>query len=263
MPFQQNEDLKYFCFELLEDAGVVQGIFTRHGGVSLHPWHSLNVGGGSGDTREHIIENRWRMFQSVGRKVESLFDVWQVHSSRVICSDTPRPLNQPHEKADAILTDNERVTLFMRFGDCVPIFIHDPIRRVVGIIHAGWQGTIDKIAAAAVQSMKMQYHCAPQDLLVGIGPSIGPDHYEVGDDVILKARQAFGNDASEILLKENGRTSMDLWKANSLILREAGVKHIQVSGVCTACHVDDWFSHRAENGNTGRFGAILALNTVS
>jgi len=263
MPFQQNEGLKYYRYELLEDAGVIQGIFTRHGGVSAHPWESLNVGGGSGDTRGHIIENRRRMFKSIGRKVESLFDVWQVHSTKVVCSDSPRSINQPQEKADAILTGNEQVTLFMRFGDCVPIFIHDPIRRVVGIIHAGWQGTIDKIADKAVQTMKANYHSSPEDLLVGIGPSICPHHYEIGNDVILKARRAFGNDASEVLLSENGRTNMDLWKANSLILREAGVKHIQVAGICTACHVDDWYSHRAENGKTGRFGAILALKTMS
>ena len=263
MPFQQNEGLKYFQFELLEDVDVIQGIFTRQGGISPHPWESLNVGGGSGDTREHIIENRRRMFDSVGREVESLFDVWQVHSTKVVCSDSPRPLDKAQERADAILTDNERVTLFMRFADCVPIFIHDPVRSVVGIVHAGWMGTVNKIAAKVLHTMKELYHSVPNDLLVGIGPSIGAHHYEIGDDVILKVRRAFGNDASEMLSYDDGKTTMDLWKANSFILSEAGVKYIQVAGICTACHVNDWYSHRAENGKTGRFGAILALKTAS
>ena len=133
---------------------VKQAFFTRHGGVSPAPWASLNQGGLSGDARANVVENRRRIFEHFGRPVESIFDVWQVHSGRVVCSDSPRPLQEPHQKADAILTDRSDVTLMMRFADCVPILFYDPIRRVVGIAHAGWQGTLVKIAGEVVKRMQ-------------------------------------------------------------------------------------------------------------
>ena len=109
--------------------------------------------------------------------------------------------------------------------------------------------------------MKSAYRCNPADVIAGIGPSIGPDHYEIGPDVIAHVRRAFGADA-EALLSPNsssGRLHFDLWAANRLTLEQAGVNQIEVSGICTACHPEDWFSHRAEKGKTGRFGALISL----
>jgi YfiH family protein len=206
-----------------------------------------------------VIENRRRIFENIQRPVESIFDTWQIHSSIVLASDQARPLDAPHPHADAILTDQAHVTLMMRFADCVPIFLFDPIRRVVGIVHAGWKGTLALITVSAVQTMADKYGSNPADILAGIGPSIGPDHYEVGEDVQVQTRSAFGHDASQLLRAENGKVYLDLWKANEIGLRRAGVKSIEISGLCTACHTDDWFSHRAEHGKTGRFGAVLAL----
>ncbi|MDZ4160079.1 MAG: laccase domain-containing protein, partial [Anaerolineaceae bacterium] len=121
MPFNQDGDIKYFSFDSLDDTRVVQGIFTRRGGVSPHPWGSLNLGGTVGDVRHNVVENRRRIFEVVQRPVESIYDSWQVHSAKVLCTEEPRPLGSPHIKADAILTNNPRVTLFMRFADCAPI----------------------------------------------------------------------------------------------------------------------------------------------
>ncbi len=146
MPFIQRGELKLFQFELLMQPDIVQGIFTRRGGVSPHPWRSLNLGGTVGDTRTNVIENRRRIFDLMQRPVESIFDTWQVHSDRVVCVDQPRPLESQPIQADAILTNDPRITLFMRFADCVPIFFYDPVKRVIGIAHAGWVGTIKRIA---------------------------------------------------------------------------------------------------------------------
>ncbi len=264
MPFLQSDEIRYHTFESLEETGVVHAIISRQGGVSPQPWASLNVGGTVGDEAPRVLENRRRSFRALGRKFESLYDVWQVHSTEVVCTDAPRPLDQPHLKADAILTDQPGVTLFMRFADCVPIFLYDPIRQVVGLVHAGWQGTVKKTAAYAVRAMQARYCSRPQDILAGIGPSVGAHHYEVGPEVVVQVQQAFGAEATDLLKSANGggETSgvqFDLWRANQVVLEEVGVQQIEVANICTACHMEDWYSHRGEKGQTGRFGALIGL----
>lgn len=259
MSFHHTSNLKYYRFELLEVPGLVHGIYTRQGGVSPSPWDSLNLGGTVGDVRDNVIENRRRIFETAGRPVESIFDAWQVHGVEVICSVAPRPLDSTHIKADIILTDRPEITLFMRFADCVPVFLYDPARKVVGIVHAGWQGTVKKACEVAVQAMKARYGSNPADVLAGIGPSVGSHHYPVGAEVIQKVQQAFGGDASGLLRSENGAVHFDLWEANRLALEQSGVKNIQISNICTVCNLDDWYSHRGEHGKTGRFGALLAM----
>ncbi len=260
MAIIESGEICYFSFESFPKKEVQQGIFMRHGGVSPAPWASLNTATTVGDSRENIIVNRQRIFASANRPVASIFDVWQVHSTHVICSDQPRPLDSPHQKADAIVTDRPEITLFMRFADCVPIFLYDPIHKVAAIVHAGWKGTVEKIVSISIAAMQARYQTQSADILAGIGPSIGPDHYEVGADVIRQVESSFGQDASELLLRAGGRTTLDLWKANLINLRQSGVKEIELAGICTACHTGDWYSHRAENGKTGRFGALLAIN---
>ncbi|HPO58821.1 MAG TPA: laccase domain-containing protein, partial [Anaerolineaceae bacterium] len=105
------------------------------------------------------------------------------------------------------------------------------------------------------------YGSRPGDLLAGIGPSIGPDHYEVGPDVVARVRSSFNGDANQLLCSREGRVYFDLWAANRLTLEKAGVKNIETAGLCTACDTTHWFSHRAEKGKTGRFGAAIALKT--
>jgi YfiH family protein len=252
--------IRYFTFDLFNDFKLKQGIFMRQGGVSPAPWNSLNTATSVGDSHVNIIQNRARIFSALERRVESLYDVWQVHSNEVVCADQARGLDTPPKKADAIFTDRSEVTLFMRFADCVPIFLYDPAHKAIGIVHAGWKGTVNKIAKAAVEAMQLRYKSDPEQVMAGIGPSIGPDHFEVGPDVSEMIKAAFGADATRISHNSVGHTHLDLWKANTLVLNEAGVKDVQVSGICTACNTADWFSHRAEHGKTGRFGAIFALD---
>ena len=258
MSFHEHNELRYYSFDIFSKS-IKQAVFTRHGGVSLAPWHSLNLGGSVGDDPAHVAENRVRVFQSMGCEPASIHDVWLVHGTSIVYADAPRPLDQPSAKADIIFTDNPNVSLFMRFGDCVPILFHDPKKHVIGIAHAGWMGTVRGVVQTAVEGMQSHYGCKPEDIVAGIGPSIGVDHYEVGTDVISQFQEKYNKDADQILQTRNGSTYLDLWTANAIQLRNAGVEQIQVSGLCTACHLDDWFSHRAEKGKTGRFGAIMAL----
>ncbi len=258
MPLVSGE-VPYFRFDLFSGLNLVHAVFTRRGGVSPVPWDSLNVGSTVGDDRARVRQNRERAFRAVGRDPASLYDVWQVHGARVAIATAPRRLDEPHIQADAVLTDNPSVTLFMRFADCVPILLCDPRRGVVGLVHAGWRGTVQCVAAAAVEAMRQRFGSQPADILAGIGPSIGPDHYFVGDEVESQARQVFGARANALFSRRDDGLIFDLWAANRLVLAHAGVETVEVAGVCTACQLQDWYSHRAERGKTGRFGALIGL----
>lgn len=258
MTFSQQNGIRYYTFDIFPES-VTQAVFTRQGGVSPQPWDSLNVGGSIGDEIERVRANRIRSFQAMGRTPDSIFDVWQVHSADVVYADAPRPLDSAYQKADIILTDNSQVTLFMRFADCVPILLHDPKKKIVGLVHSGWLGTVRGAVRSAVEAMEARYGSDPGDILAAIGPSIGVDHYEVGEDVIAQVNQAFGADAQSLLEPHGERLHFNLWAANRLLLERAGVNQIEVAGICTACNEADWFSHRGQKGKTGRFGALLAL----
>lgn len=264
MPFHNVQGVRFFTFDSLESLGFVHAVFTRKGGVSPHPWSSLNVGGTVGDAAERVMENRLRSLQALRREPSSVYDVWQVHSAEVVHVTEPRDVQQPHLRADAMLSNGPGLTLYMRFADCVPIFLVDPKRRVYGIAHAGWQGTVKRTAAALVGHFVRVYNCQPGELVACIGPSIGPDHYEIGPEVIHQVRLTFGKAAEELLCTSNGdfpgsKVKFDLWKANQRVLEQAGVYKVETAGICTACHVEDWYSHRAEAGRTGRFGALIGL----
>lgn len=259
MRFQDHNGLRIARFESFPDE-VTHGFLTRQGGVSTGHLASLNVGGTVGDDPMHVHENRRRSFDALGRHLHSMFDVWQVHSADAVVARSPRPADKEHEKADIILTQEASVTLYMRFADCVPVLLCDSRRKVIALAHAGWLGTVRGASVAAVNAMSKHFASAPADIIAGIGPSIGPDHYEVGPDVTARVADAFGSDADKLIAVRNGKTYLDLWKANELQLRQLGVARIEVARVCTACNLQDWFSHRAEHGRTGRFGAILALN---
>lgn len=257
MPLIQHNGLRYFQFDTLQTRHAV---FTRHGGVSPEPWSSLNVGGTVGDDLDRVKENRLLSFYALGRAPESAFEVWQVHSADVVCARAPRPPGESLRQADIILTDTHEVTLFMRFADCVPILLHDPRQGIIGLAHAGWRGTLRDVASATVNAMRKQYDSNPADIIAGIGPSIGPDHYQIGADVILQVMEKYGDESESLLKSHNGKIHFDLWKANRLLLEQAGVGKIESAEICTACHTDDWFSHRAEKGRTGRFGALISLS---
>jgi len=196
--------------------------------------------------------------QAAELRTESLFQVWQVHSAEVARADAPQS-GRSSIKADAIVTNRPGVTLLMRFADCVPILIFDPLRKAIGIAHAGWLGTVRQVAREAVMRMRDRFGTRPQDLRVGIGPSIAVHHYPVGPEVVDAFRGSFGEAAEAHLAAGPGGTHLDLWSANEQLLREQGVEHIEIAGLCSACEIADWYSHRAEHGQTGRFGALIAL----
>ena len=259
MLVKQSGTLKYLSFESFPDDNLFNGIFTRHGGVSPESFSSLNVSGMAGDSRGNVIENRSRILKVFNQPLDTIYDVWQIHSGNVVFTNSPRGLENKHTQADAIFTNSKDVTLFMQFADCVPILIYDPEHNIIGIIHAGWQGTVKRIVQNSIQFLSDQFSTDPQKIIAGIGPSIGPDHYEVGTDVILEVENKLHEIQSNVIKNVNGRSYFDLWETNKLLLNQMGVNNIELAEICTACNLNDWYSYRLEGTKSGRFGVVFGF----
>jgi polyphenol oxidase len=266
--------LAYYQFDTLACDNLLHGVFTRLGGVSQGIYSSLNLSRSTGDAPEPVRENRRRMFAVFGLGPEQSLTSWLVHGNNVRVVDKT-DLGQDDVHADAMITRERGMALTLRFADCVPILFHDPVREAIGIAHAGWLGIVARVLQSTVRAMSDAYGCEPGDIRACIGPSIGPEKFEVGDDVAARIQSAVAdnvvippqNNAGALEssantrgdLRENPRPHVDLWRAASSQLYEAGVRQIEVAGLCTASDTGQWFSHRTEKGKTGRFGAVIEL----
>lgn len=250
---------RYYSFESFPSNQLDHAVFTRLGGTSTGAYTALNLGGTVGDKPEAVLENHQLLFKIFGRPYESRFDVWQVHGTIMVYSDQARPRDQKHQPADGIFTDNPDVTLIMRFADCVPLVFYDPCKHIVGLVHAGWQGTVQRIAEIAVNYMRERFNSDPASLLAGIGPSICGDCYQVGNEVLERFNKTFGQESKNFFSERGGSLYLDLWHANAYCLREAGVQQVEQSGLCTAEHLNEWYSYRKEKGITGRFAVLIGL----
>lgn len=259
MKWYTNDQIRWVQFELFYGANIHHGIFSRHGGASPEPWSSLNLGGTVGDDPENTIENKKRMLNVFNLKSESVYDAWLVHSADYIRTNRSRDIDVKQLKADILVTNTPGVTLLMRYADCVPIMAYDHKNKAVGIAHAGWIGTVKNVAGNLIRAMKIEFGSNPHDLITGIGPSIGQDHYQVGDEVVEAVHNILGEQDEKVVDYRNNKPHLDLWKTNELLLRMADVDTVEIAGICTVCNKQDWFSHRGENGKTGRFGAIIQI----
>ncbi|MBN1562379.1 MAG: peptidoglycan editing factor PgeF [Anaerolineae bacterium] len=253
-------ELVYYQFDQWASGEhIIHGIFTRMGGVSAAPWQTLNLGGTVGDDPAAVRENHRRAYAALDLDAARACTVWQVHSADTVVVQQPVPNRRWLARADGMVTDQPGVPLMMRFADCTPILLFDPVQHAVGIAHAGWRGTVTGAAISTLEAMCAAFGSRPQDIQAGIGPSIGPERYQVGEEVVEAVQAYFGQTAGLINRAEDGSAYLDLWAANRLALTRSGVTQIEVAGICTASHTDEFYSHRAENGQTGRFGAVVAL----
>jgi hypothetical protein len=257
--------LTFLSFSLLsKEKEVFHAITTRTGGVSAPPFDSLNLGLKVGDSPERVIKNYQLVSRALAFELNSLVTCQQVHGDKVIevkKKDEARSSFLPwREKADAMVTSIPGLILMVRIADCVPIIFFDPFQKVVGIAHAGWKGTVEKIGVKTVKVFTDQYHSDLADILVGIGPSIGPCCYEITDQVGSLYREGFS--CGEGLIEErDGRSYLNLWEANRRQLLGVGIReeNIELADLCTSCHDETFFSHRREKGRTGRFGALIGM----
>jgi len=236
------------------------GIFTRHGGVSQSCWNSLNMGASIGDDPEAVRENHRRMYRAADVNPRRAVSSWLVHSAAVKVIADESKLNGKLEQADAIVTDQPDTPLVMRYADCVPLLFYDPVKRAIGLAHAGWRGTVKGMAAATVRALVSAFGSRPQDLQALIGPAISMRNYQVGEEVAAEAIAYFGEDSGVVTRDAaDGSAYLDLWRANALDLERQGLSNIEVLDICTFDNVDEFYSHRAENGKTGRFGVVISL----
>ncbi len=257
---ERREHDKIVYYEFASFAGLKHGIFTRLGGVSGGAFNSLNLGGNVGDRPQAVRTNHERMFHALGVEDRRVCTVWQVHSVDTVIVNAPVRGRRWIAAADGMLTDKLDTPLSMRFADCTPILLHDPVKGVIGMAHAGWRGTVAGMSAKIAKTMMRAYGSHPADIRAAIGPSISVQRYQVGEEVVEAARAYFG-DVDGIIRRDanDGTAYFDLWEANRRDLERVGVAQVEIAGICTAEHTDEFFSHRAEKGSTGRFGAVLSL----
>ncbi len=249
--------LLYLFAGLRESEGIRHGVLTRIGGVSRGPYATLNLGHTVGDDLTAVEENHRRALGIFGIPPYRVVSPYQVHGARVGLVGRAH-LGTVQPATDALITREPGVPLLMRFGDCAPVLLFDPVRRAIGMAHAGWRGIVAGSVVATVRTMKQRLGCQPTDLWAGIGPTIGRCCYQVGAEVAAAVEVACPAGAG-VVHHLDGQIYLDLPAAVRAQLRAAGVERIEDSGLCTACHVDEFFSHRAENGRTGRFGVLLEL----
>ncbi|HEX6568995.1 MAG TPA: peptidoglycan editing factor PgeF [Acidimicrobiales bacterium] len=240
-------------------------VTTRHGGVSRGPYASLNLGLHVGDDPALVAENRRRSAAALGLALHDMVFCHQTHGRDVaVVGDLDRGRGtltvDDAVPADAVITDTPDVGLAVLVADCVPLVLYDPAAHVVAAVHAGWRGTVAGVTQAAVEAMA-DLGADPATIVVGIGPAILADRYQVGKDVVDAARDRFGGDIRGIARPDGtGRWTFDLWAANRRLLVETGVlpHNIEVSPVGTGPGTP-FFSDRAQRP-CGRFAAMARLH---
>lgn len=259
-PFIEFPALSRFDF-------IKHGFSTRLGGISSGIYESMNLGFNRGDLDENVYENYHLICRSIGINEKDLVFTDQVHKAVVRkASSADKGKGYIHKRdyseIDAHITNEAGVPLLAFSADCVPIFLVDPIKRATGLAHSGWKGTVLKIGKQTVQALSKEYNSIPEDLTAVIGPSIGPSCYEVGLETAEEFRKAYTEkECEEIIINKGEKIYIDLWKANYFALSEAGLKpeNIIISGLCTMCRQDLFFSHRARGTKRGSMAAFISL----
>lgn len=164
-------------------------------------------------------------------------------------------------KFDSLVTNEPNVAVMMTHADCLAVILCDPQTRSVGVVHAGWRGTVANVSGCALQTMVADFAAGPEQILAFIGPGICSDCYAVGDEVIEGWRNSMPPDGERAISHPNGQWHFDIAEANRLQLRAAGVRDdaIERSQICTRCGGDRWFSHRGQGPLTGRFASIITV----
>jgi YfiH family protein len=247
----KGQQARYLTFPNLV---VSHGFSTRLGGVSQGPYQALNIGQTTCDHPRRVHENRLRLEREWGFPLVPVLNM--VHGAHVVRLESQPPTRRI---GDACITDRPGVALMITTADCVPILFHDPVRKAVGLAHAGWRGTLQGVARATVRAMAAEYGSCAADLQVAIGPAIGPCCFEVHEDVADPFLRRFPG--KELVRGQGNRFNIDLWRANLEILLDVGVPEAQVciSRVCTSCREDLFYSYRRDQKVTGRMAAGICL----
>lgn len=253
---------------LAEHHEIKHGCSTRVGGVSTGCFSSMNLGFGRGDADENVLTNYDRICSAMGFAKEQVVLSAQVHENvvrRATKEDCGKGIIKPRDytSVDAQITNEPGVALTVFMADCVPVFFYDPVAKAIGTAHAGWRGTIGRIAEKAVKAMEKEFGSKPSDMEAYIGVSVCGDCYTVGGEVAEAFRKEFPEATTQTEeQKKDGTCQLDLWQVNRRILEEAGIKpeNIVIGGVCTKCHSDVLYSHRVQGNDRGSLVGFLMLS---
>jgi len=267
----EQSELVYFSYHLFKPfEHILTIVSSRPGGVSAKPYESLNLALSVGDDADAVMTNRALLYEAIGVDVDAVTIAQLVQGTHIeIVKSSSRGM-EAAERAkcfvgtDGLITNIPNAPLSILIADCAALSFFDPKRNVIGLGHAGWRGTAGGIARKMVEAMNAAFDCHPADLLVGISPSIGPCCYQVRDDVVQAFHEAFPGQSDTLFVPQpDGSTHLDMWTALTCQLQASGVQqeHIELAGICTACHTDLFYSNRAERGETGRFTGMIALRS--
>ncbi len=265
-----SSDPEIYQFEpLSRQSGLVHAVTGRAGGVSRPPFHTLNLGYGVPDDPANVTSNRNTVAGTLGISLSQIVTAKQVHGNACAVVTRVDAGRGAADRAtvlagyDGLVTNEPGVFLWMSFADCVPIIFHDPVKRAVGLAHSGWRGTVVEVAASTVGKLGEQYQSSPADLTAFIGPSIGPCCYEVGEEVWSQFADRWP-DSVDTWPREGDRRLLNLWTAIKATLGEAGLRlgNVHCAETCTACNRDRFFSHRGDQGRSGRFATIIGMRDV-
>lgn len=269
MKLCNREGVPFLTFPLLEKTGLVTDAFsTRMGGVSKGDFATMNLSFTRGDNREDVLENYGRMAKALNVDMDRMVLTWQTHTTNVRLvtkEDAGKGVvrERDYRDVDGLITDIPGITLVTFFADCVPLYFLDPVHRAIGLSHSGWRGTVKKMGKVTMEAMEREFGSRPEDMIACIGPSICKDCYEVGPEVKEEFASAFDEKYhNQILFKNcNGKYQLDLWKANEIVLEEAGIKkeNLAVTNICTHCNPEFLFSHRSMGERRGNLCAFLSL----
>lgn len=257
------EGVPLLTYPLLEKTEfVTHGFTTRMGGISEGYCSTMNISTTRGDDPKAIEENQRRLARALGVRVEDFTYTHQTHTTNVaVVREEDR--GKRFMETDGMVTDVPGICLVTFYADCVPLYFVDPVHRAIGLSHSGWRGTVKRMGQVTLERMKEAYGTKPEDVFAAIGPSICQDCYEVSGDVIEEFRENFSEFVWSQLFyeKENGKYQLNLWRANQIVLTEAGVEaqNIAVTNLCTHCNPEILFSHRSTGVKRGNLSALLAI----
>lgn len=245
--------------------GLKAGITSKQSGFSKGAFQSLNMGLHVSDDKDHVFKNRKKAADRIGFPLNLWVCSEQIHSSNIQWVTEKHggsgTLNYSDSirDTDGLITNVPNLLLTMCYADCVPIYFLYPEGRFIGVAHAGWKGTVLNIAGKMIEEFK-RAGADPADIQVAIGPSICRKCYQVDDRVIDKVEKLLEDcDEKPYNLKYEGQYELDLKKANELVLQNNGVpsENISISRLCTVCEQEEFFSHRRDNGKTGRMMSFI------
>jgi polyphenol oxidase len=243
-------------------------ISTRNGGVSTGLFSSLNLSFGVDDDPKKVLQNRYLLSESVGIPLKNFVFGRQVHGNQVKVITTADKGKGSNSRltafcdTDAFVTNTPGICMMVLAADCVPLIFYDPQTKTAGITHAGWRGTLKRIAQQTVLAMKEQSGSDTRNIIAGIGPSIGPCCNETGEEVVEEVINTYGNHHGHIIKNPlTGKSHFDLWYSNTFQLLELGIKkeNIELANLCTHCHTETFFSARYDKARSGRFGAGIII----